>query len=233
MSLPALILMHGANGCAAELEALAVALRPHARVLVPDLPGHGGRPVPERLSIEGVAADVIALLDREGIERAFFVGYSLGGYAALYLARHCPARTIGACSIAAKFTIDAETVRHWVYLAQPARLSRPGNPRAGEMLRAHGSDWAKVTLANAAFFTDLGRSPELTDADLAAIRRPVLLVNSNRDPLVAWEETVQVGTRVPGARLVMFYGIAHPFRNVPANPVGRAIGAWVEEVAAA
>ena len=232
VSLPALILLHGANGCAAELEALAVPLREYARVLVPDLPGHGGRPLPERLSIEGAAADVLALLDREGIERAFFVGYSLGGYAALYLARHQPARTLGACAIATKLAIDAATVKHWVYLAQPARLSRPGNPRAGELLRAHGRDWPKVTLANAAFFADLGRRPELTDADLAAIERPVLMVNSNRDSLVSWDETVQAATRIRGSRLVMFYGMAHPFRNVPANPVGRALGAWVAEIAA-
>ncbi|MDQ3028312.1 MAG: alpha/beta fold hydrolase [Pseudomonadota bacterium] len=233
MSLPALVLLHGANGCAAELETLALPLREYARVLVPDLPGHGGRPIPERLSIEGVATDVIALLEREGLERAFFVGYSLGGYAALYLARHHPSRTLGACAIATKLALDATTVERWVYLAQPARLARPGNPRAGELLRAHGSDWPKVTLANAAFFADLGRRPELTDADLAAIERPVLLVNSNRDSIVGWDETVQIGTRVPGARLVMFYGIAHPFRQVPVNPVARAIGAWVAEVAAA
>lgn len=232
MSLPPLILLHGANGCATELEALAVPLREYARVLMPDLPGHGGRPLPERLSIEGIATDVIALLDREGVERAFFVGYSMGGYAALYLARHHPARTFGACAIATKFSIDPQTLERWVYLSQPARLSRPGNLRAGELLRAHGSGWKEVTLANAAFFADLGRAPELTDADLAAIDRPVMLVNSSRDSLVAWDETVEAGTRIRGARLVMFYGMAHPFRQVPADPVGRAIGAWVTEIAA-
>lgn len=61
---------------------------------------------------------------------------------------------------------------------------------------------------------------------------PALMVNSNRDSLVTWDETVQAATRIRGARLVMFYGMAHPFRNVPANPVGRAIGAWVAEIAA-
>lgn len=231
MSLPALVLLHGANGSPDQLEALAVALRPCARVLMPALPGHGGRPVPERLSVQGIAADMIALLDREHVERAFFVGYSLGGYAAVYLARHYPARTAGACAIATKFVFDAKTVDHWVHLAQPERLSRPGNPRAGEMLLAHGGDWTKVTLANIAFFTDLGRNPALTDADLAAIEPPVLLVNSSRDSLVAWDETVQVATRIAGARLVMFYGIAHPFRVVPAAAVGKVIGEWVEKVA--
>lgn len=231
VSLPTLVLLHGANGSPDQLEALAVVLRPQARVLMPVLPGHGGRPLPERLSIEGIAAEMIALLDRERIERAFFVGYSLGGYAAVYLARHYPAHTAGACAIATKFVFDAETVERWVYLAQPERLSRPGNPRAGEMLLAHGGDWQKLTLANAALFADLGRSAELTDADLGKIEPPVLLINSDKDPLVAWNETMNVGSRIPGARRAMFPGIAHPFRVVPAAAVGKVIGEWVKKVA--
>lgn len=219
-----IVLLHG---CAAEIEPLAAPLREYGPLLVPNLPGHGGRPLPDRISIEGNAEDVIALLDREGIERAVFVGYSLGGYASLYLARHHPQRTLGACAIASKFAFDAGTISRWVYLAQPERLERPGNPRAGELLRSHGEGWRALTLANAAHFQELGRKAPLSDADLAAITRPVLLVNSNRDPLVTWPETLHAGGMIPGARLVMFYGIAHPLRQVPAHPVARAIGEWI------
>jgi pimeloyl-ACP methyl ester carboxylesterase len=233
MSQPVAVLLHGANGCAAELEPLAAPLRSYARVIVHDLPGHGGRPLPERLGIGAAADDVIAMLAREGIERAIFVGYSLGGYAALYLARHYPARTVGACALAAKFDFDAQTVDRWAHLAQPERLARPGNPRAEEMLKAHGPEWKSVTAANARLFRELGENPEMRDADYAAISRPVLLVNSSRDPLVPWAETLRVGKLVPGARLVMFYGMAHPLRNVPIPSVAKAIGEWMEETAKA
>jgi pimeloyl-ACP methyl ester carboxylesterase len=227
-----IVLLHGANGCAAELEPLAAPLRPYGRVHVPNLLGHGGRPVPERLTMAGTAADVIAWLDAQGIARAAFVGYSLGGYVALHLALHFPARALGACAVATKFVFDATTVSHWTHLAQPERLARPGNPRAAEMLRAHGDNWPAVTQANAALFADLGRNPTLRDEDLAAIARPVLLVNSNRDPLVAWAETQRVAGLVPGARLAMFYGIAHPLRNVQVESVGRAIGQWIVAIGA-
>jgi pimeloyl-ACP methyl ester carboxylesterase len=229
MSAHTIVVLHGANGSAREIEALAAPLRAFGRVLVPDLPGHGGRPVPPRITLQDICGEVLALLDREGVERAFIVGYSLGGYAALYLARHHPARVLGACSIATKFVLDPETIKRWVYLAQPERLERPGNPRAGELAALHGTEWRAVTLANAAYFEDLGRAPPLDEADLAAIDRPVLLVNSNRDSLVAWEETLHLGKVIPGARLVMFYGLAHPLRNVPVGRVGEAIGQWMKE----
>ena len=231
MSAPAIVVLHGANGCAAELEPFAAPLREYGRVLVPNLPGHGGRPLPERLSIAGNAADVIELLDREGIDRAVFVGYSLGGYTSLYLARHHPARTLGACAMATKFVFDAATMAHWVHLAQPARLERPGNPRAGELQRSHGDGWRALTLANAAHFQDLGRKAPLSDGDLGAIARPVLLVNSNRDSLVSWAETLRAGGLIPGAKLVMFYGMAHPLRVIPMSPVTRAIGEWITRAA--
>jgi pimeloyl-ACP methyl ester carboxylesterase len=230
MSALAIVVLHGANGSAKEMEPLSAPLRPYGRVIAHDLPGHGGRELPDRLSIPGAAQDVIARLDREGIERAFVVGYSLGGYEALYLARHFPQRILGACAIATKFFFDAETVKYWTYLAQPERLDRPGNPRAAEMLAAHGPYWKAVTIANCALFGDLGASPPLTEDDLRAIERPVMLVNSNRDALIQWDETLALGKLIPGARLAMFYGLAHPLRNVPVTRIGEAIGQWLREV---
>ena len=227
-----IVLVHGANGCGAEMEPLAVPLRAFGDVRTPNLPGHGGREVPPSFSIRQSAEDVVAGLDQGGIEAAWIVGYSLGGYIALYLARHHPGRVKGACALAMKYVFDVPTVQRWTYLAQPERLRRPGNPRAAELDAAHAPrDWTPITVANARLFEALGRDPELTDADLAAIARPVLLVNSNRDPLVPWQETVDISRRIPGSRLVMFYGLAHPMARVPVHPVGRAIGQWMREVA--
>ncbi len=230
MSAPAIVVLHGANGSAREMEPLADPLRAHGRVIVHDLPGHGGRELPQRLSIAGAAEDVIARLDREGIERAFVVGYSLGGYEALYLARHFPQRIAGVVGIGVKYVFDPETIKYWIYLAQPERLARPGNPRAAEMLAAHGPYWKAVTIATSVLFGDLGAKPPLTEDDLRAIERPVMLVNSNRDAITKWDETLALGKIIPNARLVMFYGLAHPLRNVPVTRIGEAIGQWMREV---
>ena len=63
------------------------------RVLCPDTRGHGNSPVPSGpYSIGGLAADVIALLDRLGVERAHVVGLSLGGMIAMEMAATYPKR---------------------------------------------------------------------------------------------------------------------------------------------
>ena len=229
MTLPAAIFLHGANGCAHEMEPLASLLHEHARLIAVNLPGHGGRPVPERLGIDEAADDVIGVLDREGIDRAFFIGYSLGGYTAARLAQRFPDRTHGFCAIATKFVFDAPTVEKWTYLARYDRLA--ANARGPQMLKAHGEGWRAVTEANQRLFTELGEKPAMRDADFAAIARPALLVNSNRDPLVEWSETVRIGSLIPGAQLVMFHGLAHPIRNVPAAAVARSIGDWMRKAA--
>ena len=175
MTLPVAIFLHGANGCATEMEPLAKLLDPYARLIAVNLPGHGGRPVPEKMGIDAAADDVIAVLDREGIDQAFFVGYSLGGYTAARIAQRFPERTHGFCAIATKFVFDVPTVTKWVYLAQPDRLAE--NARGPQMLAAHGEGWRAVTEANQRLFMDLGANPVMGDRDFAAIARPALLVN--------------------------------------------------------
>jgi pimeloyl-ACP methyl ester carboxylesterase len=225
-----LVVLHGANGCAGDVETLAAPLRAFARVHVPNLPGHGGRPIPERLSFEGNNADVLALLDREKIERAVIVGYSLGGYNALHFARHHADRTLGVCAIAARVSMDAETLKHWTYLLQPERLTRQGNPRAAELLANHGPHWLEVARVNREWFAEMVRNPPMTDADLAAIERHVLLVNGNRDQIAPWEETLRMGRIIPRAHLVMYYGLAHPPRLVPMESIARTLSQWITEV---
>ena len=63
------------------------------RVIRYDTRGHGASPVPDGpYSIDDLADDVVALLDRLGVERAHVVGLSLGGMTAMRLAARNPDR---------------------------------------------------------------------------------------------------------------------------------------------
>jgi pimeloyl-ACP methyl ester carboxylesterase len=223
----ALVVLHGGNGTGPQMEPLAAALRPYGEVHSPNMVGHGGRRIPERFSIRGHAEDLVAWLDKKKIERAHFFGYSVGGYVALYLARHMADRTLGACAIATKYVFDAATIAHWCRISSAEWMSQPGNPRAPEMARIHApQDWTELVKVNASLYRDLGRDAPLKDEDLASIAVPVMLVGSNRDQLVPWEETVALGGLIPGAKLVMFYGQAHPIARVPCDSVARAYCEW-------
>ena len=72
-------------------DAQAAALRGEYRVLRYDHRGHGGSPAPPGpYTVDELAGDVLELLDHLGIERAAFVGLSLGGAVGMSLALRAP-----------------------------------------------------------------------------------------------------------------------------------------------
>ena len=81
-----LVLIHGLFGSASNWHEIARRLAADRRVLVPDLRNHGRSPWSSRMDYRAMAADLTALLDAEGIERAHLVGHSMGGKAAMWLA---------------------------------------------------------------------------------------------------------------------------------------------------
>ncbi len=226
-----LLLLHGANGSAATMQPLAEPLQQRTTVPVRalDLVGHGGRPVPERFGVEDFAADVIATMDRDGIAQAVLLGYSFGGYIALYLARHHPRRVAGVCTLAAKLRFDAKTVQHFVHLADPARLSRPGNPRAAQLAQDHHpQDWRRISENNRALFKALGAIPSLTDDDLRAITAPALVISGELDQLVTPQETLEIAGLIPRSEVATFKGFGHPLAAVPLDRVAWLVGEWLK-----
>jgi 3-oxoadipate enol-lactonase len=74
-------------------DAQAGPLAERFRVVRFDHRGHGGSPVPPGpYTIAGLGGDVLALLDALGIERASYVGLSLGSMVGIWLAANAPER---------------------------------------------------------------------------------------------------------------------------------------------
>lgn len=71
------------------------ALREGRRILNVDFRGHGGSTAPRGFTLEDLALDWLAILDREGIDRAVLCGLSMGGMTALRLALRAPDRVAG------------------------------------------------------------------------------------------------------------------------------------------
>jgi pimeloyl-ACP methyl ester carboxylesterase len=78
---PVLVFIHGLSGCWQNwLENIPFFARGW-RVIAMDLPGVGCTPMPtDKITINGYAAAIDALLDQLGIERAVVVGNSMGGF---------------------------------------------------------------------------------------------------------------------------------------------------------
>jgi pimeloyl-ACP methyl ester carboxylesterase len=125
-----LLLLHGLGGAASNWVELAPALARRRRVLVPDLPGHGGSsPLPAAPNLSGFADRVGWVAEREGMLPAPVVGHSAGALVALRLALRRPA-TVTALVLAAAAGISSRRRGSQVALeilgfVQPSRLVVP------------------------------------------------------------------------------------------------------------
>lgn len=87
-----LVFLHGLLGSGSNWHSHARRLAEGRAVLVPDLRNHGRSGHSPDVSYSAMAADIVALLDREGIERANLVGHSMGGKVAMVSALVAPDR---------------------------------------------------------------------------------------------------------------------------------------------
>lgn len=88
---PPLLLLHGVGGHAEAYAKNVVRLGRTARAMAPDFLWHGFSAKPEYVDGEDIpayAAQLLDLMDAEGIERADIEGESLGGWVALWMALH-------------------------------------------------------------------------------------------------------------------------------------------------
>jgi pimeloyl-ACP methyl ester carboxylesterase len=137
-----LVLVHGLGGAAANWLALAPLLLPGRRLLVPELPGHGGSsPLPAAPSLNPYADRISLLLEREGLARAPLVGHSLGGAIALRLAIRRP-ELVSGLVLAAGAGISSGT-RNARYALTITGLLKPGRKIAPHRARVARSPLLK------------------------------------------------------------------------------------------
>jgi len=88
---PPVVLVHGLGGFAGNWRAVAPPLAADRRVIVPELPGHGGsEPLRAAPTLDPFAEAMLAVLDAEKALPAPWVGHSLGGLVGLRAAARRP-----------------------------------------------------------------------------------------------------------------------------------------------
>lgn len=92
---PALLLVHGLGSSCRDWEDQRAFLSKSYTTIAVDLPGHGqSSPLGKRFELGSIAAQLLAVLNSEGITTAHIIGLSLGGAVALQLALDAPDRVL-------------------------------------------------------------------------------------------------------------------------------------------
>ena len=86
------ILMHGMFGSLSNLGVVSRFLAETYQTIAVDLRNHGDSPHTPTMSYPGMAEDIISLMESLNLERAHFVGHSMGGKVAMQIALTRPDR---------------------------------------------------------------------------------------------------------------------------------------------
>jgi pimeloyl-ACP methyl ester carboxylesterase len=176
--------LHHGVGTAGAWDALLPAAAGGRRALAYDRRGFGaserGRTVDARL-FDGDAADLAALLLDRGAAPAHLVGHSDGGTIALLCAARRPELVLSVTAIATHVRGDPGTV------GTLRAMGPPGGWEEGlrrNLRRVHGADWEEVAGAWYRLWTATEWSDTWSiEAELPAIRCPVLVCHDRRDAL--------------------------------------------------
>lgn len=201
-------------------------------VITVDNRGIGGSTAGEApLTIDAMSADVLAILDAEGIRRCHVIGHSMGGLIALQAAVSAPQRVQSLCLLCT-FANGADATALSLRMLWLGLRSRIGTRamRRGAMLEMilpsaylHGANRAELAAAYADLFgRDLADQPPIVAAQLRAMSAcrvadklpalvgiPTLVVSGRHDPIARPALGRAIADRVPGARFVEFEDASH------------------------
>jgi len=261
-----LVLLHGFTGSAADWQAWPprVAWHPGGDhlgalfgrpALTLDLPGHGTSPGAGGATMDAAVEEILAALDRRGIDRAHLVGYSMGGRAAVAFAAGHPDRLASLVLIGASPGIEDDAERSERRRQDEALARELDEPDAGGDLEGFVDRWMALPLfatqallghrhlrlarlrrlagssrGYAASLRGMGQGaqPSYWPA-LQAIETPTLLLAGGRD-----EKYVRLAHRMaeamPHARVEIVPGVGHAAHLEAPDTVAEAIREHVEGI---
>jgi 3-oxoadipate enol-lactonase len=212
------------------------------RVVRYDTRGHGDSPVPlGPYLIDDLADDLVALLDRLGVERAHLVGLSLGGMTAMKVAARNPDRvdrlvllcTGAQLPPASGWTDRAATVRAQGTIAvAPAVVERwftaehlAAHP---DIRHRHESMVAATPAEGYASCCEAIAALDLRD-ELSLIIAPTLAIAGADDPATPPAKLREIADGVKDGRLLIVSHAAHLANAEQPDAVTRAIIEYLEQ----
>lgn len=202
---PPLILLHGGLANSDYWDNQLSVFAEKYKTIAIDSRGHGRSTFTEQpISYALMAADVIALMDSLGIERADVVGWSDGGILGLDLAIHHPKCLNKLIAYGANYNPSG------------LRSDINGNEKFNNYITKAAQDYQQVApdpLRWAAFLENIGKmwatEPNYTPAQLATIVTPTLILDGEEEELIEINHVKEMAGLIPTAKLILMPGVGH------------------------
>ncbi|KGI67368.1 3-oxoadipate enol-lactonase [Mycolicibacterium rufum] len=215
---PAVVLANSLGSTHRMWDAQIADLERRFTVVRYDTRGHGASPVPDGpYTIDDLADDLVALLDRLGLERAHLVGLSLGGMTAMRVAARHPERVDRVALLctgaqlppASAWTERAATVRAQGTAAVAAAVVDRWFTAGYDGDRGHWEQMVAATPAEGY----AGCCEAIAELDLRqqlpSITAPTLAIAGADDPATPPARLAEIADAIPGARLLVVDDAAH------------------------
>ena len=199
------VLLHGGLGPSGNWGYQVPALVENGyHVILIDSRGHGrSTRDAQPYSYELMASDVLEVMDALHLEKAALVGWSDGACTALVLAKKTPSRVAGVFFFACNMDPSG---------AKPFETT----PALDRCFSRHKKDFAALSATPDQFqnFVDAvslmqRTQPSYTPDDLASIRVPVAIVQSEHDEFIKREHAEFLAQNIPNAEFVLLNGVSH------------------------
>lgn len=180
-----------------------------------DFPGHGGKEFPAELfSIRLFAESVLKWMDEKQFQKINIFGYSMGGFVALYIARHYPEKIEKIITLGTKMEWDHFIANDMTRMIDAEKIAAKAPILAGALNDLHQpNDWKEVLHRTTELFLNLGSEPALLPEDFSLIKHEILLLLGDMDKMVTFEETEETHKRLHNSKFVVILGTPHPIEQ--------------------
>jgi esterase/lipase len=225
-----LLLLHGAIGSKEQLQPLAQALQDKFIVHSFNFSGHGGQAFSVNpFSISLFSNEIMEYLEEKKIPEVHVFGYSMGGYAAMYLAKEHPGKIARIITLATKYHWDESIAAKEVKMLDAATIQEKVPAFAAQLQQRHApNDWKELLDKTKQLLTGLGKQNALQPADYASITIPALILLGDRDKMVTIDETINVYKQLPSGKLGILPGTPHPLEQVDISLLTHLITGFLE-----
>jgi pimeloyl-ACP methyl ester carboxylesterase len=203
-----LILLHGGMDSADYWSLQVKDFAQHYRGITPDSRGHGRTTDSDApLSIHLMAEDIVRLMDYLNLDSALIVGWSFGGVMGLDMAIHHPERVRALVAYAAFTSPDGlkPEVIAFFRNAEPEVLQA----EFGDEYKRLSSTPEHLPVLAEQVRTLMLTEPNFTEAELAAIKSPTLVLDGEDDEGVRIDHVKEFAQAIPGAELILMPGTGH------------------------